>query len=83
MKEIDINKIVEILNENIENLNIKTENLDDNLFELGMESVVFIQIIVELEETFDCEIPDSKLLISEMDSLRKILNVLQALNDDG
>lgn len=83
MKEIDINKIVEILNGNIENLNITTENLDDNLFDLGMESVVFIQIIVELEETFDCEIPDSKLLISEMDSLRKILNVLQALNDDG
>lgn len=83
MKEIDINKIVEILNENIENLNITTENLDDNLFELGMESVVFIQIIVSLEEVFDCEIPDSKLLISEMDSLRKILNVLQSLSDDG
>lgn len=83
MKEIDINKIVEILNGNIENLNITTENLDDNLFDLGMESVVFIQIIVSLEEVFDCEIPDSKLLISEMDSLRKILNVLQSLSDDG
>ena len=82
MKEIDINKIVEILNGNIENLNITTENLDDNLFDLGMESVVFIQIIVSLEEVFDCEIPDSKLLISEMDSLRKILNVLQSLSDD-
>ena len=44
-----------------------------------MDSITFIQIIVKLEETFDCEIPDSKLLISEMDTVQKIFDVLQEL----
>lgn len=83
MKVIDVNKVVEILNSNIENAEITSDKLDANLSELGMESIAFIQIIVALEETFECEIPDSKLLITEMDTVEKIMAVLQTLYDES
>lgn len=79
MKEVTIDKIVEILNANIENAEITEENLDENLSELGMDSITFIKIIVSLEEEFECEIPDSKLLLREMDTVNKILGILKDL----
>lgn len=42
-----------------------------------MDSIKFIQIIVSLEEAFECEIPDEKLLLAEMNSVNKMLEVLQ------
>lgn len=78
MKEITINHILEIINES-DNIEINAEQLEESLPNLGMDSITFIQIIVKLEETFDCEIPDSKLLISEMDTVQKIFDVLQEL----
>lgn len=79
MKEIAIEKIIEILNSNIKENEIKIEQTNENLSNLGMDSISFIQIIVALEETFDCEIPDSKLLITEMDTAQKMFDVLQEL----
>ena len=39
----------------------------------------FIQMVVAIEEAFDCEIPDSKLIMSEMDTVEKIMAVLAEL----
>jgi len=83
MKEINTNKVIDILNVNIKNAEITSDKLDQSLIELGMESITFIQIIVAIEEEFECEIPDSKLLITEMDTAEKIMNVLQALYDES
>ena len=78
MKEITINGILEVINAS-ENIEISSEHLEENLSELGMDSITFIQIIVGLEEAFDCEIPDSKLLITEMDTVKKMFDILQEL----
>lgn len=83
MKEINTNKVIDILNVNIKNAEITSDKLDQSLIELGMESLTFIQIIVAIEEEFECEIPDSKLLITEMNTAEKIMNVLQALYDES
>ena len=80
MKEISAAKIVDVINSNIEEINLTSEQLDVNLTELGMDSYAFIRIIVALEEAFDCEIPDSKLIISEMDTVEKIIAVLQEIS---
>ena len=77
MKEIEISKIVEIIQSNLENMTISPNQYDDDLTTLSMDSITFIHIIVELEETFNCEIPDSKLLISEMNTINKIAVVLE------
>ena len=77
MKEITIDKVIEILNENIENAEVIEDKFDENLSELGMDSITFIKIIVAVEEQFECEIPDSKLVISEMNTANKIFKVLK------
>ena len=78
MKEVSINSILSIVNE-FENLDINYNQKMECLSNMGMDSITFIQIIVRLEEVFDCEIPDSKLLISEMDTVQKMFDVLQQL----
>ena len=76
MKEITKEKIVEIVN-SVQDMEVTVDQCDDDLLELGLDSIKFIQIIVSLEEAFECEIPDEKLLLTEMNSVNKILEVLQ------
>lgn len=71
-----LNKISMIINSSVENALILPENLNENLCVLGMDSIDFIHVIVALEEEFDIEIPDEKLLITEMDTTAKIANVI-------
>ena len=78
MKEVSTAIVLEIINCS-ENLEISQDQIEDNLSELGMDSITFIQIIVALEEKFECEIPDEKLLITEMDTVRKIVDVIQSI----
>ncbi len=78
MKEVTVEGILHVIN-SLDNIEVSIEQLDEYLPDLGMDSISFIQIVVGLEETFDCEIPDSKLLISEMDTVRKMFDVLQEL----
>ena len=80
MKEITVEKIIEILNANIENAEISQDTLDEDLSELGMDSITFIKIIVALEEEFECEVPDSKLLLGEMNTANKIFQILKDID---
>jgi len=79
MNEVTKEEILDIINNAIDGDAIDPRQSDDDLFELGMDSIKFIQIIVEIEETFECEIPDSKLLITELNTVQKIFDVLQEL----
>lgn len=83
MKQVTIEKVLEILNIIIVDREISFEHLNENLSQLGVNSIGFIQLIVALEEKFECEIPDSKLLISEMNTPLKIIYTLQKLYDES
>lgn len=78
MREVTVEGILNIIN-SLDNISISKEQTEESLPDLGMNSISFIQIVVGLEEAFDCEIPDSKLLISEMDTVQKMFDVLQGL----
>ena len=55
----------------------KTEFLPDtNLQNIGMDSIKFIKLIVEIEGEFDIEYPDEKLLITESGTLERIVTVV-------
>ena len=82
MKKVELDKILDIINKT-EDLYITSTQINDNLVDLGMDSIKFVQLVVSLEEEFECEIPDSKLLITEMDTVQKIQDVLQALYEDN
>lgn len=50
-----------------------------------MDSITFICIVVALEEIFNIEIPDEFLLITEMNTVEKMSNVIisaMANNDE-
>ena len=76
MKEIAKERILEIVN-SVQDMEVTVDQCDNDLLELGLDSIKFIQIIVWLEEAFECEIPDEKLLLTEMNSVNKMLEVLQ------
>lgn len=82
MKDVTKEKIFEIVNANIENGILNFGEYDTDLSEIGMDSVHFIQIIVSLEEIFHCEVPDSKLLLVEMNTINKIYDVLTSIESD-
>lgn len=79
MKAISVEKIVETINNNIEEANLTEAKYDEDLSKFGMDSFTFIRIIVALEEVFECEIPDSYILISEMNTINKIYKVLNEI----
>ena len=72
---------MEVINR-LENMEVSQEKLKDSLPEMGMDSITFIQIVVALEEEFECVIPDEKLLITEMDTVQKMVDVLQSVYDN-
>ncbi len=79
MQETILEKVLEILNANIEDAEVTQDLLDEDLSVNGMDSIGFIRIIVALEEEFECEVPDEKLSIPEMNTVNKILDVLAEL----
>ena len=81
MKAVTAEGVLNIIN-TIGKFKITQEQVEDNLPNLGMDSITFIQIIVALEETFECEIPNEKILITEMNTVQKIIDVLQTLYDE-
>lgn len=82
MKKVTKHKITEVVNANIDNGAVTSEQYDNDLSELGMDSIRFIQMIVSLEEEFECEVPDSKLILTEMNTVNKIYEVLISIEPD-
>ena len=74
------NKVLKILLSVMPKLNVTADEWDKDLSGAGMDSIGFIQSIVALEEAFDCEIPDSKLLMSELNTINKICEVISGVS---
>lgn len=82
MREDILDKVLKVLNANLENTEITSEQIDEDLSALGMDSITFIRVIVVLEEAFDIEIPDEYLLLTEMNTISKMTNVISAVLDN-
>ena len=81
MREDILDKVLKVLNANLENTEITFEQTEDDLSALGMDSIVFIRVVVALEEAFDIEIPDEYQLITEMNTLSKMTDVISTVLD--
>ena len=55
--------------------------IDDDLQNIGMNSILFIQIVVEIENRFDIEFPDEKLLITEANTIKKLCEIVTSCVD--
>ena len=75
MDEAMLLKIKRIVEDNLE-VQLGDDQLEADLTELGMQSILFIKIVVALENEFECEIPDSKMIMKEMNTLQKTYNAV-------
>ena len=57
-------------------IQIDLNEIETTFDEIGMSSIAFVAIIVSLEEKFMIEIPDEYLSMSELNSVKKIVEVL-------
>lgn len=76
-----LQKILASVNRHIKYVSLTEENIDDDLKKLGMESIAFVGMILDLEETFSVEIPDEYLMLSEMNTVRKISDVIELIKN--
>jgi acyl carrier protein len=51
-------------------------SLDTDLNDIGLDSLNAIQLIVQLEETFDITIDDDELLYDNYDTVSKIIEIV-------
>lgn len=79
MKEVTVDKILEIVKANMKNSPILSNQLEEDLSLLGMDSIIFISVVIALEEEFDIEIPDEKLSLNEMNTIAKIMDVISSI----
>jgi len=71
-----VNQVVKIVRSNIPTIPEDFSQLNSDLSQLGMDSIIFIRIVVAIEEAFDMEVPDEKLLITEMGTIQKMVEVV-------
>ena len=73
---IEIEKNIFEIVKNILNID-NIESSEADLTQHGMESIKFIQIVISMENQFNIEIPDNKLLINEMQTISKMIDVVK------
>lgn len=49
---------------------------DTDLQTVGMDSLSFINLVLEIENYFEVEFPDEKLIISEACSINELCNII-------
>ena len=81
--EVTKEKILEIINDIVQNETINSEQYDEDLSKFGMDSIRFIQIIISLEDVFECEVPDVNLILTQMNTINKIYDVLISIKSNN
>jgi len=64
------------------NVDLNENNINDKLQDIGMDSIAYVKLVVELENMFEIEIPDEDFSISEMSTLNQIIYVVKKALDN-
>ena len=77
----EITEIIKIsinLTEPIENVNV-----DTNLQNVGMNSITFAKVVVEIEKKFDIEFPYRKLMITQSGTIKDLCEIVMEVKDEN
>lgn len=77
VNKIITKKILKIANENLQK-EISLSEVELDLSQSGLDSITFIRIVVSLEETFEIEVPDEYLMVTAMNTITKMVDVVTA-----
>lgn len=74
-------KIIGIMSNLFQNSDVDTDVLEyvDLIDDLGMDSVNFISLIIELEAEFDIQIPNDQLLVDKFREYSSIYSIVDEL----
>ena len=72
-------QIARIVENYLDEMILNSSDYDKELMNLGIDSMAFIHIVVEIEEYFGIEIPDEYLVMNEMSTVNKIVSVIMKL----
>ena len=74
-------KIIDILDRLFSDAGVDRDILEyvDLIDDLGMDSINFISLIIELESTFDIQIPDDWLLMEKLQNYTLIYSAVEEL----
>jgi len=75
---IDLKSKIREIVLSVESIIAASEEIADetDLREIGIDSIDFISIIVEIEEQFGILIPDDKLVITQAGTIEKLCNIV-------
>lgn len=76
------NEIMEIIKDTI-NLTESVDHisLDTDLQNVGMDSLTFVRVVIEIENLFNVEFPDEKLIISQAGTVKKLCTIVMEVRD--
>ena len=58
---------------------IEDISIDTNLQNIGMDSITFVRVVVEIENKFRIEFPDDKLIITEAGTINQLCVIVQSV----
>ncbi len=73
-------KILELVKKTI-SLTIDESEINENteLVEIGMDSIAFVSLIAEIEDYYEVEFPEEKLIIENSSTIAKLIDTLDFL----
>ena len=72
--EKEIREIISTVITTTEDIN--QVSIDSNLQNIGMDSITFVRIVVEIENKFDIEFPDDKLIITQAGTIKELCDII-------
>lgn len=78
-KKIIEEKVTKIIESIIDDFVVQQDTKNCDLSLIGMDSLKFISIIVELEKEFEIEYPDEYLVMANMNTVHKIIEGVYSL----
>ncbi len=78
VNELVMDTIKRVLTEQPEEVDINLDGIkeEDNILELGLNSISYIKLIVEIENEFDIEFEDCMLDYTTMESIKDIIDTV-------
>lgn len=76
---VKVEEILKIINLLLEEDVLTVADIGKKLNDIGLDSIKFVLLIVELEDRFQIEIPDEYMLYSKMGTVLEIYKVVSEL----
>lgn len=76
---VSVSEILDIINPILEDRVLTEQEINEDLQSLGLTSVTFVMMVVELEDTFGIEMPDEYLLFTRLPSVAVVHEIINSL----